>query len=244
MLPYLCFPYFIYLYSKESGKLEIENIIYQIDIYIISEMKLMVNEESEKWLRAIHEDLRDLKEARFLSSIDTLFSVIGSLAIIILAVLTNWFVLGGEQFSLIGKVIMVCIVVGLAIPLILSIRGVIENKLVLRVISWSVLSLLVSISCVFIAFAIYVLHISASLPSIVDGIISFVFGFSAGTIPVFVQRKTMEALISTFHKHVSSRSEELTGFILRCKTLKGFFMLSILPGICTIVLFVLTFTYG
>lgn len=99
------------------------------------------NEEEKKLLRMIHQDLQQLLEKRFLNSLDTSLALLVPIVAVLLGILRFYEVFTDPKIL---NLTMVGIFLALIVPILLNIISIISDKLILRVCSWSSLSIILS----------------------------------------------------------------------------------------------------
>lgn len=165
------------------------------------------NEKDEKeLLRMIHQDLQQLLEKRFLNSLDTSLALLVPIVAVFLAILRFYEVFTDPKLL---NLTMIGVFLTLFVPILLNIVSIISDKLILRVCSWSSLSIILT-NWLFLITGDYIWLWAKSSEIWIFHVLGFagsvLLAFPALLFNVMITLK----LIASIRTHVPSRSSELT----------------------------------
>lgn len=167
------------------------------------------NETDEDLLRTIHQDIQQLLEKRFLNSLDTSLAVLVPIVAVLLAILRFYEFLTDPRIL---NLTMVGVFLSLIVPILLNIVSIISNNLILRVCSWSSLSIIFT-NWLFLTIFELMFGRVRFTEILAFKVIGFTVWLSFGIFLISFNSVITTKLISSICSQIPSRRTEMEKFL-------------------------------
>jgi len=161
--------------------------------------------EEKKLLRLIHQDLQQLLEKRFLNSLDTSLALLVPIVAVLLGILRFYEVFTDPKIL---NLTMVGIFLTLFVPILLNIVSIISDKLILRVCSWSSLSIILT-NWLYLITADHIQLWMKSTELLALHALGLAAQFLLGLPTLLFNVMITLKLMSSISTHIPSRSSEM-----------------------------------